>query len=230
MHPMTDAEGAMFEAVRPRLKAISARIVGSEADAADIVQDSFLKWLATDRQALDTPLAWLTTVVQHQSIDCLRRRGRDAVAAHAAAELAPAVPPVVPDDALLRRAELAEGLGRLLGRLSPSERLALVLHEAFDCRHADIAAVLGTTPVNARQHLARARRRLQRADGPEAQDARLCRDLVYRFQCALDGVDLPAMVTLLVREQPVFVREAPQLRLQAGACANDASYHWLLAA
>lgn len=230
MLPMTDTEGAMFETLRARLKAISARIVGSEAEAEDIVQDCFIKWLGADRSNLATPAAWLTTVVQHQSIDRLRKRGRDAIAAHAAAELAPSAPPVAPEEVLLRRADLAEALARLLACLSPSERLALVLHEAFDCDHADIAAVLGAKPVNARQHLARARRRLREPSAPESQDQKLCRDLVLRFQCALDGVDMPAMVALLAHEQPVFVHAPVQRRLGAGPCANDVSYRCALAA
>lgn len=230
MPAMTDAEGAQFQLLRPRLKAISARIVGSEAEADDIVQDCFFRWHAADRGSLATPLAWLTTVVQHQSIDRLRARQREAMAASVAAQLAPSAPPVVPEEVLLRRADLAEALGRLLAGLPPSERLALVLHEAFDCHHADIAAVLGTTPVNARQRLARARRRLREATVPAAPDEKLCRDLILRFQRALDGVDLPAMVALLAHEQPVFVHPSPSPRLRVGACANDLTYRCALAA
>ena len=80
----TDTDGAMFEQLRPRLKAISSRIVGSEAEAEDIVQDCFLKWHDAERGALATPAAWLTTVVQHQSIDRLRTCANDAFYALAA--------------------------------------------------------------------------------------------------------------------------------------------------
>jgi branched-subunit amino acid aminotransferase/4-amino-4-deoxychorismate lyase len=120
----------------------------------------------------------------------------------------------------------------VLARLSPSERLALVLHEVFECEHADIALALGTNAVNARQHLARARRRLREDKGEKgetAPDEKLCRELVRRFQAAINGIDVPAMVSLLAEEQPVSVREAPQLRLRA-ACANDAAYRLSLAA
>jgi RNA polymerase sigma factor (sigma-70 family) len=226
----TDTDGAMFEQLRPRLKAISYRIVGSEAEAEDIVQDCFLKWHGTEQWALATPAAWLTTVVQHQSIDRLRKRVRDAVAARTAMELVPEVPPAPPEDDLLRRAELGEALARLLACLSPSERLALVLHEVFECEHADIAAVLGTKTVNARQHLARARRRLREGRGEASPDEKLCRELIRRFQAAINGMDVPALVTLLAEEQPVSVSESPQVRNVAGACANDAAYCLALAA
>lgn len=223
-----DADGALFEQLRPRLTAISRRIVGSMAEAEDIVQDCFLTWHGAEQAALATPAAWLTTVVQHRSIDRLRKQVRDAVAARAAMELAPEVPPAPPEEHLLRRASLGEALARLLARLSPSERLALVLHEVFDCEHADIAAVLGTRAVNARQHLARARRRLREDQDAAAPDEKLSRELVRRFQLALNGVDVPAMVTLLAGEQPVSV--CASLRLGTGTCANDACYRPALAA
>lgn len=213
MPPTTDFEAALFETLRSRLTAISCRIVGSRAEAEDIVQDCFLKWHDAQREALTTPAAWLTTVVQHQSIDRLRKRGREAVAVHTAMELAPQVPPALPEDGLLLRAELEQALARL-ARLSAAERVALVLHEVFDCDHAAIAAALGTRAVNARQYLARARRRLAAGPADPAPDEKLCRELIRRFQAALDAHDVPAMLMLLADEQPVSVR----------ACANDAVY------
>jgi len=207
---------AIFEQMRPRLTAISCRIVGSEAEAEDIVQDCFLKWRDVEPATLATPAAWLTTVVQHHSIDRLRKRARDATAASAAMELTPEVAPTPPEDILLRRADIAEALARLLACLSPSERLALVLHEVFECEHADIAAALGTRAVNARQHLARARRRLREAANDAGLGEKINRELVRRFQAAINGVDVAAMVTLLGEEQPMSV--------QARACANDAIY------
>lgn len=230
MPRMIDPDGALFEQLRPRLKAISCRIVGSEAEAEDIVQDCFLKWQGAEQAALATPAAWLTTVVQHQSIDRLRKRGRDAVAARTATELVPDMPPALPEDGLLRRADLGEALARLLTCLSPAERLALVLHEVFECGHADIAAALGTTAVNARQYLARARRRLRQAEAEAPASEKLNRELIRRFQAAINGVDMPAMLTLLGEEQPVSVLDAPQLRMNAGASANDAWYGLALAA
>jgi DNA-directed RNA polymerase specialized sigma24 family protein len=102
MPRITDPDGALFEQLRPRLKAISLRIVGSEAEAEDIVQDCFLKWHGAEQAALAAPAAWLTTVVQHQSIDCLRKRARDTVAARTAMELMPDVQPALPEEGLLR--------------------------------------------------------------------------------------------------------------------------------
>jgi RNA polymerase sigma factor (sigma-70 family) len=230
MSSSRDTAGALFEQLRPRLDAISVRIVGSEAEAEDIVQDCFLKWHVAEQAALAMPAAWLTTVVQHQSIDRLRKRVRDEAAAHAATELVPAAAPARPDAALLLRAEVGEALARLLAWLSPAERMALVLHEVLDCDHADIAAALGTKAVNARQYLARARRRLREEHGKAPLDERLCRELVRRFEAAIHGRDVPAVVALLAEEQPMFVREVPQSRMSGPACANDAQYRVALAA
>jgi RNA polymerase sigma factor (sigma-70 family) len=233
-----DTDGALFEQLRPRLTAISRRIVGSEAEAEDVVQDCYLKWHRAEQAALATPAAWLTTVVQHHSIDRLRKRARDAVAELAAGDLVPDTPVSLPEEGLLQRAQLGEALGRLLACLSRSERLALVLHEVFECEHADIAAVLGTRATNARQHLARARRRLRRDGAEVPADEKLCRELVRRFQAAINGLDVPAMVMVLAAEQPVSVCDLPQLPAQlpaklpaqARACANDANYGFRLAA
>jgi RNA polymerase sigma-70 factor (ECF subfamily) len=217
----TDTDGATFERLRPRLTALSCRIVGSRAEAEDIVQDCFFTWHRASQDGVQTPAAWLTTVVQHRSIDRLRKRARDEVAAHTALALLPSVAPATPDSELLLRAELGEALALLLFRLSPAERLALVLHEVFDCDHAAIAATLGTKPANARQYLARARRRLRAHQDEARPDEKLCRELVRRFQAAINGVDVPAVVTLLAEEQPMSV---------LGTAANDASYCLALAA
>jgi RNA polymerase sigma-70 factor (ECF subfamily) len=234
MGPTTKLHAREFERMRPRLKAISLRIVGSEAEAEDVVQDSYLiylKWHGAERGALATPAAWLTTVVQHQSIDRLRKRARDELAGRSAFELAADAVGEGPEDALLRRAELEQALARMLARLSASERLALVLHEVFECGHADIAAVLGTREANARQYLARARRRLREGDdGRVRPEEKLCRELVLRFQAAINRVDVAAVVSLLADEQQVAVRGAPRMRAWGMRCANDASYGVALAA
>jgi len=230
MPSQIDPAGALFQQLRPRLTAISRRIVGSEADAEDIVQDCFIKWMGADQAVLATPAAWLTTVVQHQSIDRLRKRVRDALAVHTALDLVGIDAAEAPEDALLRRAELGDALARMLACLSPAERLALVLHEVFECSHADIAAALGTKPANARQYLSRARRRLRADTRETSPEEKLCRELVLRFQAAINGRDLPAMVSLLGSEQPVAVHEAAPPRLRTRACANDARYRLASAA
>lgn len=220
----------IFEQLRPQLEAISRRIVGSSAEAEDVVQDCYFKWQAVEHTALATPAAWLTTVVRHHSLDRLRKRVRDARAARGAMELAAEMPSASPEEALLRRAELAEALARMLVLLSPSERLALVLHEVFECQHADVAAVLGTSTVNARQHLARARRRLRAKLPDSLTSERLCRELIRQFQAAINHRDMPAVLSLLGPEPPVSVQAPTVPPPRARASANDATYFVALAA
>lgn len=155
------------------------------------MQDCFLKWQAAEQARLATPAAWLTTVVQHQSIDRVRKRARDELAAQVAMELLPATAPVQPDERLLQNAELAEALARLL---------------------------------------AWARRRLRDEALETTPQEKLCRELVRRFQAAINGMDVPAVVTLLADEQPVSVHTSLQPRMHAGPCANDAVYRLPLAA
>ena len=231
MQKIIDNDAVLFERLRARLTAISRRIVGSQADAEDIVQDCFLKWRAVDQSALLTPAAWLTTVIQHQSIDHLRRRAREAEAALGAMALQPTSAPGLPGHLLLQ-ADLADALARLVARLSPSERMALVLREVFDLSHADIAVILGASKVNARQYLSRARRRLRESEDAGADQTepgeRLGRELITRFQAAIHGLDMPALVNLLGAEQPMSV--APAMRLPAAGVgagagpANDGQY------
>lgn len=230
MPDIIDTDGTLFERLRPRLQAISLRIVGSAAEAEDVVQDCYFKWRVAEQAALAAPAAWLTTVVQRLSIDRLRRRGREAAAVQAAA--APDAHAALadgPEEMLVRRAALEAALARLLACLAPAERLALVLVDVFGCDHADVAAALGTKPANARQHLARARRRLHERAHEAPPDDRLSRELVRRFHAALDGVDVPAMLALLAQPQPLAVRRTPRQPLRqrppcACACANDAAY------
>lgn len=214
MQCSTDIDGGLFDSLRPRLIAISRRIVGSQAEAEDVVQDCYFKWHAAERDALATPAAWLTTVVQRQSIDRLRQRGREEAAARMAAEPELAASP---EEALLRRAEVGAALAALR-QLTRLERMALVLHEVCECGHADIAAVLGTSVVNARQYLARARRRLR--EGRTVEE-KLCRELVLRFQAAINGGDVPAVVSLLAEEQPVSVLTGTVVRMGGMRAAND---------
>ncbi|HZV64824.1 MAG TPA: sigma-70 family RNA polymerase sigma factor, partial [Telluria sp.] len=157
MQQQAEAPETIFETLRPRLLAISYRILASRAEAEDVIQETYLKWHRADRAALLAPAAWLTTVARHLSIDRLRQYRREAGAAAAAATEAQTPSP---EDLLCRRADLALAFALLHERLSPDERIALVLHTAFECEHAEIAAELGTTASNSRQLLHRARERI----------------------------------------------------------------------
>lgn len=141
---------------------IAYRMLGSRADAEDVLQDAWLRWSESDTAQLRSAQAWLTTIVTRLSIDRLR-------SAHAQREvyIGPWLPepladidPVTPES----KAELASDLSiaflNLLERLGQEERAAFVLHDAFDCDYDDIAEVLGKTPAACRQLVHRARERV----------------------------------------------------------------------
>ncbi|RKP49002.1 sigma-70 family RNA polymerase sigma factor [Trinickia fusca] len=158
-----------FRAASARLVSIAYRMLGSRAEAEDVVQEAWLKWHTADVDALDEPLAWLTTVTTRLAIDRLRRlrserdaRTREWLAEPWLENRAPSA-----EDEASRTSSFLHGLALLFEKLSPDQRAVFVLHEAFDCDYEQISDVVGKTPSHCRQLMHRARARLQRkADLP----------------------------------------------------------------
>jgi RNA polymerase sigma factor (sigma-70 family) len=155
-----DEANVTFAAARTRLLSIAYRMLASWAEAEDVVQEAYLKWHALDHSTLRTPVAWLTTVVTRLSIDRLRHLQLERRIGEHAPE--PSVDDFAPsaETLMLRTSELSRGLSLLLERLSPEERAALVLHEAFDCSYSEIGLVLSKTAQACRQIVHRAKMRL----------------------------------------------------------------------
>lgn len=167
---------------------VAYRMLGSASDADDVLQEVAMRWLTADRGAIHQPRAWLIAVCSRLCISQLRRTKR-AREAYVGAWL----PEPVADE---RETELSLGALLRLQRLSPSERIVFVLHEALGLRHGELAAVLGRTPVACRQALARARRKLAAASGARALGtAREGR--VEAFRAALADGDARAIASLL---------------------------------
>jgi len=151
---------AVFDPLRPSLAHVAYRMLGSVADAEDVVQDAFLRWLDADRNAVREPGAFLRRVVTRLCLDRLKsvRRGRESY-------VGPWLPePVVksaedePDDVTLP-------LLMALERLSPLERAAFLLHDVFGLDFDEVAATIGREPAACRQLASRARTHV-RADRP----------------------------------------------------------------
>ena len=183
-----------FDAERPRLIMIATRILGSAADADDVLQEAWLRLSRTE--TVDDLPAWLTTVVTRLCLDQLRRRrSRSAV------EDAPpdGHAPVDPEaDALL--AEMTgDALQVVLDALAPAERAAFVLHDVFGYPFDDVGAVMGRSTTAVRQLASRARRKLQGV--PETPASRSSRAehqrIVAAFLDAARGGDLATMLSLL---------------------------------
>ncbi len=156
---------AVFDAERPRLVGLAYRMLGSVADAEDVVQEAWLRWAAVDPATIDSPPAWLTTVVSRLSLDQLRRRRRDQERYVGPWLPEPLVEPASPEPGPAARAELADSLTTafllLLEQLSPTERAVVLLTDVFGEPFDAVAQIVGKSPAATRQVASRARRRLR---------------------------------------------------------------------
>lgn len=204
-------KASSFEAVRARLLALAYRMLGSRAEAEDVVQDVWLKWHLANAQEVQTPAAWLTTITTRAAIDRLRHVQRERASQAAGWLPEPWLDEVAPsaEELALRSAEMSYGVIMLLERLKPDERAAFVLHEAFDCDYAEIAAILERTPAACRQIVHRAKARLRRAGAPLARpDAVAHARIVERLRSVLEAQDRTGLLRLF-SEAPEVVGDAP---------------------
>jgi RNA polymerase sigma-70 factor (ECF subfamily) len=153
----------IFNQYRTLLFSIAYRMLGSATDAEDIVQEAFLRWLQASDEKIQSPKAFLSTVVTRLCIDQLR-------SARAQRELyvGPWLPEPLPTSQrqdLTETAILAESLSFaflvMLENLGPLERAVFLLREVFDYDYAEIAAIVGKSEANCRQVLHRARQHLE---------------------------------------------------------------------
>ncbi|QUP55233.1 RNA polymerase sigma-70 factor [Ralstonia syzygii] len=152
-----------FDAARPRLFAIAYRMLGTRADAEDVLQDAWLRWHHTAPAELQSPEAWLVTVVTRLSIDRLRaaKTEREAYVGWWLPEPLVELDERTPEAAVELAGDLSMALLWVLERLSPEERAAFLLRQVFDHDYADIAALLGKTEAACRQVVHRASSRVQ---------------------------------------------------------------------
>lgn len=189
---------AIFEAERPGLTALCYRMLGERASAEDAVQDTWLRWARADHASIENPGAWLRRTATRIAIDALR-------SARARRETYPGpwLPePLVESDslsvedrfALAQECELA--LLWAMERLTPTERAAFILREAFDAGYDEIAASTGKSEAACRQLVSRAHRRLQesgpRFDAPSDEVA----SLLQHFMAAAGAQDHDATLSL----------------------------------
>lgn len=185
---------ASFEPHRQRLIRVAYRMLGSVADAEDVVQDSFLRWLDTDRAAIDTPEAYLVRVVTRLCLDVLKsaRRRRETY-------VGPWLPePVVeavdePDDVTLP-------LLLALERLSPLERAAFLLHDVFGMNFDDVANSIGRDTAAVRQLAARARQHVHEARPRFVVDEKQGQEIAAAFFAASQSGDLGALKSMLAAD------------------------------
>jgi RNA polymerase sigma-70 factor (ECF subfamily) len=160
-NPHASPDGlSAFLSVRPRLFGIAYRMLGNAAEAEDIVQDAWVRWQTADRRLVRDAAAFLATTTTRLAINVMQ-----SARARRETDLGPSLPEPVDTSADTgagaEQVEALElGILVLLEKLSPAERAAYILREAFEYAYRDIANILRLQEANARQLVTRARQHL----------------------------------------------------------------------
>jgi len=185
-----------FLGVRPRLFGIAYRMLRSAADAEDIVQDVWVRWQSADRRLVRNAAAFLATTTKRLAINVTqsaRSRRETSVGSWLPERVDTSANPGVEAE---RGEALELGVLVLLKKLSPTERAAYILREAFDYTYRDIANVLRLEEANARQVVTRARQHVASGRRMSA-DADEQGHLVEAFIAAAHGGDFARLETVL---------------------------------
>lgn len=203
MPRMTDADAAAvvdFENNRDLLFGVAYRVLGSVADAEDIVQESWLRWSRVDTSQIADPRSYLVQVSTRLALDRLRR-------AKASREeyVGPWLPePLSTEPDAEEYAGLSESVSMamlvVLETLSPLERVAFVLREAFEYSFAEIADILGRSEPSVRQLFHRARAHVRERRPRFRDDLEVRKRATERFMAACLGSDIDALLDLLAPE------------------------------
>lgn len=199
---MTSSDSAeVFDALRPSLRRVAYRMLGSVADAEDVVQEAFLRWHGADREAVREPEGYLRRVVTRLCLDVLK-------SAHRRREVyvGPWLPePVVEatqgedlDD------EVTLPLMMALDRLSPLERAAFLLHDVFAVPFEEIATIIDREPAACRQLASRARTHVRAARPRFSTPRERGLKIAEAFFAASRGGDMSALQTLLAEDVALY--------------------------
>jgi RNA polymerase sigma-70 factor (ECF subfamily) len=190
-----DALAAEFDALRPQLTRVAYGMLGSLAEAEDIVQESWLRLGRADRAAIDDLRAWLTTVVGRLALDALgsARARRESYVGEWLPE------PLVEEDGDEPTLDEAVSTALLvvLERLSPAERTAFLLHDVFDLPFEKVATVVGRSPAAVRQLAARARSHVEAGQPRFPPGAEEEAQIVGAFAVAWQEGDHEALLAVL---------------------------------
>ncbi|QWP77266.1 RNA polymerase sigma-70 factor [Lysobacter sp. K5869] len=195
-------DGALdtFTRLRPRLLGVAYRMLGSLAEAEDVVQDVWLGWNEADRAQVDDAEAWLVVAATRRSIDRLRRARADR-ARYVGLWLPEPVltedAPATPEDLQEAASDLSIAFLTVLERLAPDARAAFLLREVFDADYADIARTLDKSEAACRQIVHRAKSQLHEQRPRYRVPAQAHQRVMQRFVDAWNQGDLRAMTALM---------------------------------
>jgi len=159
---MSDATST-FNRLRPRMQGIAYRMLGSSAEAEEVVQDAWIRWHEADRDRLENTEAWLVSVTTRLAIDRLRtaKVQREHYVGTWLPEPVLSDSPASPEQVLERADNVSVAFLALLERLAPEARAAYLLREVFDADYDEVAEALGKTEAACRQLVHRAKAQLQ---------------------------------------------------------------------
>jgi RNA polymerase sigma factor (sigma-70 family) len=184
-----------FEANRPRLQAMAYRMLGSLTEAEDAVQETWIRLRGSDAARIDNLGGWLTTVLSRVCLGMLRARRTRREASIDAEDVAPEN--LTPEEEAVLADTMGPALLVVLDTLTPSERLAFVLHDLFAVPFDEVAPIVGRSPAAARQLASRARRRVQGTEEVPSGDRRRQQEIVDAFLAASRKGDYEALLALL---------------------------------
>lgn len=189
----------LFEEIRPNLLGLAYRILGSMADAEDMVQDTFIKWDRTEQQTIKTPKAWLTTVCTRCCLDQLRSASRTRV--DYIGTWLPEPIHTSNDSELIASIELGQSLTTafllMLERLTPKERAAYLLYEIFDTSYAEVAHTLQIKEVACRKLVSRAKSNIDQTKIRNITSVQKQEKFLNAFQLAVTNGEITELTSLL---------------------------------
>jgi RNA polymerase sigma factor (sigma-70 family) len=206
-----------FESHRIRLQAVAYRMLGSQVEADDAVQEAWFRLSRTDADAVKNLGGWLTTVVARVCLDMLRSRTsrrEEPLLPESTGALASGETRNDPEYDTLLADSVGLALLVVLDRLAPAERVAFVLHDVFAVPFDEIAPIVDRTPGAAKKLASRARLRIHGTAPKPADGLNRNRHVVEAFLAAARSGDFDALLAVL---DPDVVRRADPVALPAGA-------------
>lgn len=193
-----------FEAQRRRLVGLAYRMLGSRAEAEDVVQDAYLRWHGIDAHDIDDPRRWLGTVVARLCLDRIKsaRARREVYVGAWLPE--PIVDESFDDDGSDFAQDLSVALMLTLERLSPLERAAFLLHDVFELEFAEVAHALDRNEATVRQLASRARTHLRSQRPRFAASAEAGRRLATAFRSAARSGDAHGLMAVLTADAVLY--------------------------
>jgi RNA polymerase sigma-70 factor, ECF subfamily len=199
METPRQGHAVIFEVQRRHLTGLAYRMLGSLAEAQDVVQEAYLRWHQTDCDRVANPHAYLSRTVVRLCLDQLKS-GR----ARHEQYVGPWLPEPVLDHAALAADDSAHDLSMALmltlERLSPLERASFLLHDVFDMDFEEVAEVLGRSPASCRQLAKRARAEVRVSRPRFRPSQQECERLAAAFGAAAQSGDIQALAELLAED------------------------------